>query len=222
MSLYETLEVSPNASPEVIRAAYKNLMQRHHPDKNQGNSSAAKKAQKIADAFKVLSDPLARERYDAAFAHHQTHNPSRPEEPQTSVKAVHPEKHLVKSGQRESQAKKAPISAIWAVVFFVFVILGAGIWMDYVVKQDAARHVAFERALQLSNESRVEKEIKEALNKKAQEEAAFAENLSRRTIAFSRDYMPVVIQDRRVYPPIVEATLRVCGGLIKTDSPIGC
>ncbi|MBK9574589.1 MAG: J domain-containing protein [Rhodoferax sp.] len=33
-SFYETLEVSPRASDFVIRAAYRCLVQHHHPDKN--------------------------------------------------------------------------------------------------------------------------------------------------------------------------------------------
>jgi curved DNA-binding protein CbpA len=32
-SPYETLEVSPHASPSVIQAAYRCLAKRHHPDK---------------------------------------------------------------------------------------------------------------------------------------------------------------------------------------------
>jgi DnaJ-class molecular chaperone len=64
MSLYEVLEVSERASPEIIRAAYKNLMQRHHPDKNPGNPAASIKTQQIVSAYEVLSDPAARKRYD--------------------------------------------------------------------------------------------------------------------------------------------------------------
>ena len=33
---YEVLEVSPNASDEIIKAAYKNLIKKYHPD-NTGN-----------------------------------------------------------------------------------------------------------------------------------------------------------------------------------------
>ena len=65
MSLYEVLEVSPNASPEVIRAAYRNLMQRYHPDKLRGGADHDKTAEAINAAFQVLSDPATRARYDA-------------------------------------------------------------------------------------------------------------------------------------------------------------
>ena len=37
VSLYELLEVSPNASAAVIKAAYRCLVQQHHPDKKAGD-----------------------------------------------------------------------------------------------------------------------------------------------------------------------------------------
>ena len=61
---YDTLEVSPKASPEVIRAAYKSLMQRHHPDKHTATAQAPDLAARIAQAYGVLSDPQQRATYD--------------------------------------------------------------------------------------------------------------------------------------------------------------
>lgn len=63
-SHYDILEVSPKASPEVIRAAYKSLMQRHHPDKSGNGSAATQQAASIALAYEVLSDPQRRLAYD--------------------------------------------------------------------------------------------------------------------------------------------------------------
>ena len=40
VSLYELLEVSPNASAAVIKAAYRCLVQQHHPDKNSGDRAS--------------------------------------------------------------------------------------------------------------------------------------------------------------------------------------
>ena len=61
---YEILEVSPNASQSVIRAAYKSLMQLYHPDKNLGNPSIAQQTILIGNAFDVLSNPEKRKAYD--------------------------------------------------------------------------------------------------------------------------------------------------------------
>lgn len=65
MNYYEILEVSPNASQEVLKAAYKSLMQRYHPDRNQGNAEAAMHAVLLTQAYEVLSDTSSRAAYDA-------------------------------------------------------------------------------------------------------------------------------------------------------------
>lgn len=64
MNYYELLEVSPNASPEVIKAAYKSLMQRYHPDRNPGNAESAKRSALVVQAYEVLSDSSMRAAYD--------------------------------------------------------------------------------------------------------------------------------------------------------------
>lgn len=64
MNCYEILEVSQNASPEVIKAAYKSLMQRYHPDKNPGNVAIAARASNVVQAYEVLSDANRRAAHD--------------------------------------------------------------------------------------------------------------------------------------------------------------
>lgn len=62
---YDNLKVARNAPPEVIRAAYKTLSQKYHPDRN-GNSAESQRVMKIInDSYAVLSDPEARRRHDA-------------------------------------------------------------------------------------------------------------------------------------------------------------
>lgn len=61
MNYYELLGVSPNASTEDIRRAYKLKAQVHHPDKEGGDEALFKQIQK---AYEVLSDPERRQKYD--------------------------------------------------------------------------------------------------------------------------------------------------------------
>jgi len=63
-TLYEILEVSPNASAAVIRAAYRCLVQTHHPDKNSGDCAAEARLYLINQAYAVLADVQQRARYD--------------------------------------------------------------------------------------------------------------------------------------------------------------
>jgi hypothetical protein len=62
--LYTILEVSPSASSEEIRAAYRRLAARYHPDRNPGDESAYEKYLEITKAHDILSDPDKRDKYD--------------------------------------------------------------------------------------------------------------------------------------------------------------
>jgi len=66
-SLYENLQVTADASPEVIRAAYKSLSAKYHPDRD-ASTEAAKQFAQVQEAFQTLSDPARRERYDAELS----------------------------------------------------------------------------------------------------------------------------------------------------------
>lgn len=61
---YDNLKVTRNAPKEVIRAAYKTLSQKFHPDRNSGNSDAARIMSIINASYEVLSDPDKRLDYD--------------------------------------------------------------------------------------------------------------------------------------------------------------
>ena len=60
---YEILEVSKNASAEIIKTAYKSLIKKYHPD-NIGNTDDNKKIIEIREAYEVLSDPKRKKAYD--------------------------------------------------------------------------------------------------------------------------------------------------------------
>ena len=60
---YDALMVSRYASPEVIRAAFKSLSQKYHPDKN-NHPDADRIMQQFNESYKILSDPIERSKYD--------------------------------------------------------------------------------------------------------------------------------------------------------------
>jgi hypothetical protein len=64
---YSVLGVLPTADDIVIRAAYRALAQRYHPDKWAGDEKVAtEKMAEINAAYAVLSDPTKRREYDKA------------------------------------------------------------------------------------------------------------------------------------------------------------
>ena len=66
-TLYDILEVSPNASPEVIKMAYKALCKKYHPDVYSG-IDAEDKMKRINHAYEILSDEIKRKQYDDSIS----------------------------------------------------------------------------------------------------------------------------------------------------------
>lgn len=63
-SLYDILNVSPGAEPEVIEAAYRVLMKKYHPDHAVPGGAPPRDPAEINAAYAVLRDPAQRAEYD--------------------------------------------------------------------------------------------------------------------------------------------------------------
>jgi molecular chaperone DnaJ len=61
---YDLLGVPRKASVKDIRAAYRKLARKYHPDLNPGDKSAEEKFKQIQEAYEVLSDTKKRQMYD--------------------------------------------------------------------------------------------------------------------------------------------------------------
>src|ERR1700730_18212696 len=70
---YELLEVTRTASDGELKAAYRKLAMKWHPDKNPGDKDCEHKFKEINEAYEVLKDEQKRAAYDrfghAAFEH---------------------------------------------------------------------------------------------------------------------------------------------------------
>ena len=61
---YKILEISENASEEVVHMAYKALVKKYHPDENNQSENSKDKMVELNEAYFVLSDQKRREQYD--------------------------------------------------------------------------------------------------------------------------------------------------------------
>jgi molecular chaperone DnaJ len=61
---YETLGVPRKATQKEIRAVYRKLARKYHPDLNPGDKSSEEKFKQVQEAYDVLSDAKKRQMYD--------------------------------------------------------------------------------------------------------------------------------------------------------------
>jgi curved DNA-binding protein CbpA len=57
---YTVLGVSPGASPEELHDAYRRLVKRHHPDRNNGSPESTRRFQEIQAAYDAIKRGAAR------------------------------------------------------------------------------------------------------------------------------------------------------------------
>ena len=62
---YKVLQVDPEAEAEVIKAAYRRLARKYHPDLAFGPEAASRMAA-INEAWGLIGEPVARAAYDRA------------------------------------------------------------------------------------------------------------------------------------------------------------
>jgi molecular chaperone DnaJ len=61
---YDVLGVSKSASPQELKAAYRKLAVKHHPDKNPGDKASENKFKEASEAYNILSDQEKKQNYD--------------------------------------------------------------------------------------------------------------------------------------------------------------
>ncbi len=66
MNYYELLQVTPNATPQEIKQAYRRLVKKYHPD-SQSDSADHELIVKLNLAYEVLKDPVSRQKYDKSL-----------------------------------------------------------------------------------------------------------------------------------------------------------
>jgi curved DNA-binding protein len=75
---YRVLGVSPKATDEEIKKAFRTLARKHHPDVAKDKKTAEEKFKEINEANEVLSHPESRMKYDQLGANWKTGGESRP------------------------------------------------------------------------------------------------------------------------------------------------
>jgi len=75
---YELLGVARKATTKEIRASFRKLARKYHPDLNPGDKSAEEKFKQLQEAYDVLSDTKKRQMYDQVGFYSDNYQPGGP------------------------------------------------------------------------------------------------------------------------------------------------
>ncbi len=87
---YDNLKIARNAPPEVVKAAYRVLAQKYHPDKHPGNRDAIRVMALVNESYGVLSDPARRKQHDEWIELEERSAAPAPQERQTDTAKPEP------------------------------------------------------------------------------------------------------------------------------------
>ncbi len=128
---YDVLEVSPRASPAVIKAAYKSLIQRFHPDKNLGDAKLAREAglrsSLITQAYETLSDPDKRATYDRGLD--QAAGMTRAEATHEATRTPLNRRHIASSASAAAPKGRASAAYFWLIVLLIIGSGSVSLWL---------------------------------------------------------------------------------------------
>lgn len=127
---YHILGLSPTASGADIKAAYKRLALKFHPDKNPGNARAEDQFKQVNEAYQVLSNPRRRATYDLqrqqALRQNQPPAYAEPRYHHTRPPAGFQERHYRQRPQKPAQFSPRDIQIV-AGVLLLLLVLALGI-----------------------------------------------------------------------------------------------
>jgi curved DNA-binding protein CbpA len=123
---YDALKVAPDAPIEVIRAAYRSLSQKYHPDRNHGGPAAVQAMAMLNLAYDVLSNPSKKDAYDARLR-------GEPRGDDDEARAKSERKHNAIVKQHRSYL---PALTRKRVVATTLITSGVGLFLGYALTQE--------------------------------------------------------------------------------------
>lgn len=128
VNYYHVLGLSENASPEEIKAAFKRLAVRYHPDKHPDRPEMEEKFKEINQAHQILSDPYEKARFDLKLKYQQfSHSQSRPYTYTRSTPGYRPNPRYYRT---KVDYRKNAIATAYAfgITFLIAIVVMSGVW----------------------------------------------------------------------------------------------
>jgi curved DNA-binding protein CbpA len=104
---YEVLGVGADASDGDVRAAYRRLVQLHHPDHNGGSAESARRFEEVQQAYAEIRELRARSPQDQASAHRGDPTPPDTVDPDLEAHLAKMERDLREAHLARERARRA-------------------------------------------------------------------------------------------------------------------
>ena len=122
-SYYELLQVTPTADLEIITAAYRALIRRHHPDRNPSPTADAT-TKRLNEAWEVLSDPAKRAEYDRKLAAGSSSRPAPPPRPPNRpTQETPPPKPSPPPRASEPEPVPSDLEILWPILALLIIVV---------------------------------------------------------------------------------------------------
>jgi len=174
---YIVLGVKNTATFDEIKAAYRELAKKYHPDKNPGNTAAEDFFKEVQQAYAVLSNPEKRRKFDLKFSYGSSPKPNGPTQTTQSKHYTYTQytgnAYQYAQQQAQSRQQGAPrpskpkakpdrsenhyilVSVGVALILLYFIISYSTQKTKFVPQIKAPRPTAVERKTQPENENQI-------------------------------------------------------------------
>lgn len=143
VNYYHILGLSQTATQAEIKAAYRKLALRYHPDKNDGNSYAEERFKQINEAYQTLSNPRKKSRHDWSLEYEQHQQvfqapQAQPAQARQQRRRRPRPPHARQQPSPQFNSRQNVVATAWAFAIFFLVallVVGISLWNSYNLEQ---------------------------------------------------------------------------------------
>lgn len=114
---YKILGIDTSADTKEIKAAYRSLARKYHPDTNQGNKLSEEKFKEIGEAYSVLNDPIQKAKYDLLKGLNQKQPNTSEQAKKQASEAYTESKKTQEKPKAKPEPEKKPFGDVFSKIF---------------------------------------------------------------------------------------------------------
>ncbi|MFK7951285.1 MAG: DnaJ domain-containing protein [Ekhidna sp.] len=144
---YHVLGLSESATPQEIKAAFKKLAVKYHPDKHPGVAGMEEKFKEVNRAHQVLSDEYEKARFDLKLKYQQFSSTHQHQPPPYSYQQRSSQRRRPQYAPPKVDYRQNAIATFYAfgITFLIALIVMTGVWIKQTYDQHQLEELLAER-----------------------------------------------------------------------------